>query len=140
MKSLLFRNSAPLGFAGDFGLLALRLFTGLSMAFAHGLGKLPPAEGFVAAVGGLGFPMPELFAWGAGLAEFLGGVLIALGLLTGPSALFLGFTMLVAAVGVHGADPFNVQELSLFYLSVCFFFMLYGGGRFSLDAIINKSR
>ncbi|HLT22752.1 MAG TPA: DoxX family protein [Bacteriovoracaceae bacterium] len=140
MKSLLFRNSVSLGFAGDFGFLALRLFAGLAMAFAHGLGKIPPAPGFIQAVGGLGFPLPELFAWGAGLSEFLGGILIALGLLTGPSALFLGFTMLVAAVGAHGADPFSAKELSFFYLSVYFFFMLYGGGRFSLDAIINRAR
>lgn len=140
MKALLFRNSVSLGLAGDFGFLVLRLFAGLVMAFAHGLGKLPPKAGFVGAVSGLGFPAPELFAWAAGLSEFVGGILIALGLLTGPSALFLGFTMLVAAFGAHGSDPFNIQELSLFYLSVYFFFVLYGGGRFSLDAIINRSR
>lgn len=140
MKALLFRNSVSLGLAGDLGFLVLRLFAGLVMAFAHGLGKIPPAPGFIGAVSGLGFPMPELFAWAAGLSEFLGGILIALGLLTGPSALFLGFTMLVAAFGAHGADAFNVKELSLFYLTVYFFFVLYGGGRFSLDAIINRSR
>lgn len=140
MKSLLFKGSASLGLTADFGLLVLRLFAGLVMAFAHGLGKLPPPQPFIDGVAALGFPMPEFFAWSAGLAEFLGGILLALGLLTSPAALFLAFTMLVAAFGAHGADAFNVQELSLFYLVVYFFFATYGAGRFSLDAIISKAK
>src|SRR5690606_10542741 len=132
MKALLFRNSVSLGLAGDLGFLVLRLFAGLVMAFAHGLGKIPPAPGFIGAVSGLGFPMPELFAWAAGLSEFLGGILIALGLLTGSSALFLGFTMLVAAFGAHGTNTFNIKKLSLFYLTVYFFFILYNNNKFSL--------
>lgn len=138
MKSLLCRSSVSVGLFGDTGVLIFRLFIGLTMAFAHGLGKLPPNAQFVGGVSSMGFPMPELFAWAAGLSEFLGGIFIALGLLTSPAAFFLGFTMLVAAFGVHGADPFQVKEMSLLYLAACIFFMTYGGGRFSLDAIINK--
>lgn len=140
MKSLLFKSSASLGLTADLGLLVLRLFAGLVMAFAHGLGKLPPAPPFIAGVEALGFPVPELFAWSAGLAEFLGGILLALGLISSPAALFLAFTMAVAAFGVHGADAFNIRELSMIYLAIYLFFSLYGGGRFSLDAIINKAR
>lgn len=122
----------------DFGLLALRLFAGLAMAFAHGLGKVPPSEGFIGAVEGLGFPLPILFAWGAGLAELVGGLFIALGLFTRHSAFFLGFTMAVAAFGQHGADPFKLKELSLMYLFVCILFVFTGAGKFSLDRIFRK--
>ncbi|MNT49090.1 putative oxidoreductase CatD [compost metagenome] len=122
----------------DAGFLLLRLFIGLSMAFAHGLGKLPPPEQLVQGVQGLGFPIPEFFAWSAGLAEFAGGVLIALGLLTRPAGAFLAFTMLVAVVGVHGADPYNIKELAFLYLTLGIFFVLVGAGRWSLDHVISK--
>lgn len=117
----------------DLGLLIFRLFVGLSMAFAHGLGKLPPAEGFIARVGQMGFPFPSVFAWSASLAEFLGGLLIAVGLYTRVSSLFLGFTMLVAAFGAHAMDPFSKKELSLLYLVACVLLTFQGAGRFSLD-------
>jgi len=117
----------------DLGLLIFRMVIGLSMAFAHGLGKVPPAEGFIAKVGQMGFPLPFVFAWSASLAELLGGLLIAAGLYTRVSSLFLGFTMLVAAFGAHAMDPFSKKELSLLYLAACVLLLLQGAGRFSLD-------
>ena len=114
----------------DLGLLVFRLFVGFSMAFAHGLGKLPPSDGFILKIGQMGFPLPWAFAWSATLAEFFGGVLIAAGLYTRRSALFLGFTMLVAAFGAHGADPFAKKELSLLYLVACVLLFFQGAGRF----------
>ncbi|NRA46785.1 MAG: DoxX family protein [Oligoflexales bacterium] len=62
------------------GLLITRLGVGLMMGFAHGLGKLPPSEGFIKAVGALGFPLPTFFTFAAGLSEFLGAVFVAIGL------------------------------------------------------------
>lgn len=122
----------------DFGLLVLRVFTGLAMAFAHGLKKIPPAEGFINAIAQIGFPLPTFFAWSAGLAEFAGGLLIAAGLFTRHASLFLGFTMAVAAFGAHAADPFSKQELSLLYLAVCVLIVFQGAGRFSLDRMLRK--
>ena len=49
----------------DIGALLLRAFAGLALAFAHGIGKMPPSEGFVGVVAGLGFPAPGAFAWAA---------------------------------------------------------------------------
>jgi putative oxidoreductase len=43
VRSLLFGSSSA-GPTADFGLLLLRVFAGLALAFAHGLGKLPPSE------------------------------------------------------------------------------------------------
>jgi putative oxidoreductase len=122
----------------DLGSLILRLFVGLSMAFAHGLGKIPPNQQLIDGVASMGFPLPEFFAWAAALSEFAGGILIVAGLFTRYAALFLGITMAVAAFKVHGADPFQVKELAFFYLFSCITLLLQGAGRFSLDSLLRK--
>ncbi|WP_413560545.1 DoxX family protein [Bdellovibrio sp. HCB209] len=131
VKGFLFAQNT--GTTGQVGLLVLRLFAGLVMAFAHGMGKFPISDQLIAGVESVGFPMPVVFAYAAALTELVGGVLLALGLLTRPVGLFLAFTMFVAGVFIHGADPFNVKELAFFYMFVYIFFACYGGGRFSLD-------
>lgn len=122
----------------DLGSLIFRLSIGGIMAFAHGLGKLPPAEQFITGVESLGFPAPLFFAWAASLSEFLGGILIITGLYTRYAALFLGFTMAVAAFKAHALDPFNVKEMALLYLTCCVLLFLQGAGKFSLDHILRK--
>lgn len=122
----------------DLGLLLFRLFVGLSMALAHGLGKVPPSEKFLTSVESLGFPLPLVFAWMAGLSELVGGLLIALGLWTRQASVFLGFTMIVAAFGRHAADPFQMKELSLFYMFACLLLLFVGAGKYSFDRIVLK--
>ena len=122
----------------DLGNLLFRLFVGLSMALAHGLGKVPPSDKFIEGVESLGFPLPIVFAWSAGLAELIGGLLIAAGLFTRWSAVFLGITMAVAAFGRHAADPFDVKEMALLYFFACILLATQGGGKYSLDRIIRK--
>ena len=124
--------------AGDVGLLLMRLVFGLTMAFAHGAKKVPPADGFISGVESMGFPIPAFFAWSAGLAEFAGGFLIALGLTSRPAAFFLLQTMLVAVLVRHGADPFKKQELGLLYGTFSLGILLLGSGRFSLDYLIRN--
>ena len=122
---------------GDIGLLCTRLFFGLSMAFAHGVNKIPPSDKWVQKVADLGFFMPEFFAWSAGLSELLGGILIALGLCTRGSSLFLLITMLVAAFIAHDGDPYRKMELGLSYGVVSLMFMTLGAGRYSIDRLIS---
>jgi putative oxidoreductase len=117
----------------------LRVFVGFTMAFAHGLGKVPPPEQMAASLASMGFPAPEFFAWCAGLAEFFGGIFLALGFLTRPSAVFIAVTMAVAAFVVHGADPFQKKELALFYLVTSLYFAIRGAGSWSVDAKVFKS-
>ncbi len=122
----------------DAGLLVLRLMAGLALAFAHGIGKIPPAPGFVELTAGLGFPAPGLFAWAAGLAEFAGGLCLAVGLLTRPAAFFVLFTMGVAFFLQHGADPFSDKEMAFLYGTIALTLLLTGAGRFSLDALLRN--
>ena len=118
---------------GDLGLMAARVYFGLAMAFSHGIKKVPPSDGWIKFVGELGFPMSELFAWSAGLTELLGGLLIALGLLTRVSSGLLISTMIAAVLMGHAGDPFSKQELGLCYLFASLMFLTLGGGRYSLD-------
>lgn len=144
----------------DLALLLLRL-SGLGLALAHGLGKVLALSGgqgdrFVEGVASLGFPLPGLFAWAAALAEFLGGLCVALGLGTRVAAAFAGFAMFVAAfvrhhafqhllvaVGAMRASEETVRswgnpELALLYLLAFATLTLAGGGRFALERVLSR--
>ena len=140
MREVLFGGAGAASPAADFGLLLLRLFAGVALALAHGLGKLPPTERFVAGVEEMGFPAPLLFSWLAGLAEFGGGLLVAAGLLTRPAAFFILVTMLVAAFIRQAGDPFAEIEKALLFGAIALFLLFAGAGRYSLDAMLRKRR
>lgn len=140
LKSLLFGGFETQNRIGDFGLLLLRLFTGLALSFAHGIGKVPPSEQFIQGVGDLGFPIPHVFAWCAAFAEFFGGMLLAIGLFTRPSAFLIAVTMGVAAFVVHAADPFQRKEMALLFLFIALAFLFMGSGRYGIDNLIRKSK
>ena len=124
----------------DLGLLFLRVFSGLALALAHGRGKFPPSQRFVENTEKMGFPLPEVFAWAAAGAELIGGVLLAIGLLTRPSATLIVATMATAAYLGHAGDPFGAKEKALLFGVVALLFLFSGAGRFSLDAFIGGSK
>ena len=127
--------------------LALRIPVGL-LFMAHGAQKL---FGWFGGYGleatgqwmeSIGLAPGYLMAMMAGSAEFFGGLFIILGLLTRPSALVLGFTMLVAIVTTHLENGLfmsnNGYEFGLSLAAISFALMLQGGGRLSIDNLINK--
>ena len=138
MRDVLFGSVKMSSLVGDLGLLVLRVFAGMSLALAHGLGKVPPSEGFVKATAEMGFPLPLAFAWAAALSEVVGGILLALGLATRPASFFIACTMATAAFVRHAADPFRQKELALLFLATAFLFLCAGAGRFALDRLIKK--
>ena len=122
------------------GLLLLRVMGGAGIAM-HGYQKLfgGNIDQFAKmAVEPLGFPVPLVFAYMAGLAEFLGGIFIAVGLLTRLASIPLLFTMCVAVFMVHvkNGDPVARMEPALVYLTVAATLLLTGPGAISLDRII----
>src|SRR5687767_9503809 len=126
LKRILFGGESGLSPQANIGLTLLRIFTGVSLMMAHGIGKLPPSESLVRRGGEFGFPVPIAFAWAASFSEFIGGAFLALGFLTRVSSFFICCTMLTALIGVHRADPFQKQELAFFYFFSSFAFLWMG--------------
>jgi putative oxidoreductase len=135
---------------GDIGLLLARVSLGAMMAIGHGYGKVwhdgtfGPPQMMIDGVAQMGLPMPTLMAWLAAAAEFLGAILLALGLLTRPAALMLVINMSVAAFVAHGGDPWfmgggRAKEPALLYLIPFALFLFTGAGRFSIDALLRRS-
>lgn len=83
------------------GLLVLRTVVGLTLA-AHGAQKLlgwfggPGIKGFAGMLGQLNIRPTALWAWVAALAELVGGLALAVGLLTPLAATAIAGSMLVA--------------------------------------------
>jgi len=79
----------------------------------------------------------------AGSAAFFGGVALILGLLTRPAAMINAMTMLVALFWVHWGNGFFLDthgiEYALALLSVNVALIFIGGGRYSLDALIETN-
>ena len=147
IKTLLFGGSGACNALGDLALAIVRVSIGLLLAFGHGKSKLfhdgpfGPPEQLIKGTAALGFPAPTFFAWCAALAEFVGAILLALGLFTRPVAAILVFNMAVAAFGVHLHDPIVAQggrskEMALLYFLPFFLFMFTGAGHFSADGMI----
>lgn len=138
LKQILFGGESGLSPQANAGLALLRIFAGVSLMMAHGLGKIPPSEQFVARTADFGFPIPTLFAWAAALSETLGGALLAIGLFTRISSFFIICTMLTALIGVHWADPYGRKELPLLYMFVALAFLIKGSGDWSIDGILGS--
>jgi putative oxidoreductase len=118
-----------------YALSILRLIAGF-LFLQHGSQKL------------FGFPMPppggkppvaSLYGV-AGLLEFIGGILIMVGLLTRPVAFLLSGQMAVAYFRVHAPKGFwpikNQGETAVFYCFLFLYFVFAGPGPWSLDALI----
>jgi putative oxidoreductase len=91
--------------------------------------------------GGTPAPLkPMLVA--AGWIEVVGGLMIAIGLLTRLAAFLCSGTMAVAYFLVHAPHSFfpivNKGELAVFYCWLFLFVVFYGPGRWSVDTLISR--
>lgn len=122
--------------AAQFAPVLLRVITGV-VGVMHGWPKLKNLSPFIERVGQLGFPAPAAFATAAALSEFLGGILLIVGLFTRYAALAFGIVLAVAVFKVHWANGFLLQnkgyEYALTLLVACASILLTGAGPVSLD-------
>ena len=128
------------------GLLILRLVIGLSMA-AHASQKLfgwfggMGFEKFVALFNTLGYRPGVVWVTLVALTEFVGGILLVLGLFTRFAALALVIFMIVAVHFTSGKGFFWTAgglEYSLLILFVGLVFLIRGGGDYSLDRKLGR--
>jgi len=140
-------------FMGSLGLLVLRIGFGGYM-LSHGWGKLKMLlEGDTAGFAdplGLGETLSLL---GAVTGEFVGALLVLIGLCTRFAAIPTFFTMLVAGMVVHKADPWTMghaaklfmegatkfpasKEPALLFACAFLALALMGAGKYSFDGMI----
>jgi putative oxidoreductase len=129
----------------DFGLMLLRVTVGLTMS-AHGAQKLfgwfngPGIEGTARGMEALGFHPGKRHATIAGLTEFGGGLMLALGLVTPLGAALVASVMLVAALSAHVKQGFFMTaggyEYTLVLGVAAVTLAFVGPGAFSVDALV----
>ena len=129
----------------NIGLLIIRLVIGL-LFVGHGAQKLFGWFGGyrLKGTGGwfesIGMKPGITLALIAGLAEFVGGILFALGLLTPVAGILIAGTMAMAIIKVHAANGLwntsNGYEFNLTLLAVAIGVALIGPGKYALDAFL----
>lgn len=137
--------------------LFLRLAIGFGF-MAHGWAKLSRGpEAFAKLLTVLHVPAPHLMAWISTMVELLGGCTLFTGTLVSLTAVPLICTMLVAMFTIHihygysavktiGLSPQGPlfgppgYEINLLYVAGLISLILTGAGRFSIDALIAKSK
>jgi putative oxidoreductase len=131
------------GFLGKFSgpiYAAMRIVVGLMFA-QHGAQKLFGWLGGMGQDGGsAAFPSLMFFA---GLVEFFGGVLVALGFRTSIAAFISSGQMAVAYFMAHASQALlpiqNRGELAVLYCFVFLYIASHGPGRLSVDSMFEKS-
>lgn len=92
----------------------------------------------------MGYPLPYLNAYLAGITEVTGVVLLLLGLGTRLISLPLIVVMLVAIFTVHIGNGFeagnNGFEIPLYYILMLLTLIVFGAGKFSVDQLLTKKK
>lgn len=122
-------------------LIALRLVVGAIM-IAHGYGKVfhGGLAQHVHRVESLG--LPGWLAYPSAFTEFLGGILLILGVLTRFVSSLVLIDMLVAIWKVHWKNGMFAKggyEFPLTLATIAFALILFGAGPIALDAVWGKS-
>lgn len=127
----------------DIVLLLIRLWLGLMMIKSGNcvidiLGTQEERDFFENWFGQeLHFPFPVFMAILAKGSEFIGGILLLLGVFPRIAAAFIAFTMLVATLSANLSENFNID--GGFTISYCLFalvILVWGGGAFGLNRFL----
>lgn len=150
--------------AEDAPLLFLRLILAYTF-IGPAVMKLSNIEGTAAYFSSIGIPLPLLNAYMAAGTEFIGAILLVLGLLTRFISIPLLGVMIVAVLTVHGQNGFNVimpgdssywvdpyingeavkgtvvvlqngYEMVMYYIAMLLILVTKGAGRLSIDFLI----
>jgi len=131
LKSFLFANKPY-----DLGLTIVRIFLGITI-IPYGL-EMFQAEamsGYTSWLTDKSVPLPGFMAYVGKVAELVGGLCLLFGLFTRLSAVFLMITMAVITFVMSGGSTTDYTFMLLVLFAV---YLFAGGGKYSLDALINK--
>ena len=141
MKALYFRITDKLTALKDIPLLLIRLV--LAYGFYNpAMMKMNDIPAIIEWFKGSEMPMPVLSAYLVTYTEFLGFILLALGLATRFISIPLIITMVVAIKTAHWENGFNASdngyEIPLYYLIMLILLLFTGPGRISGDYLIER--
>ena len=126
----------------------VRLALGI-VFIAHGSQKVLGAYGGpgLKAITSMPAPLGLRPAWlwmgAAAFSEFVGGILVLLGLLTRVGAFLIACVMLVAVVGVHWPNFFSNKggyEYAFALFAMALALLIAGGGQASIDKLLMSNR
>ncbi len=118
----------------------LRIFAGL-LFLEHGLQKLISFP--TGLPNGMHAP-PGSLLWFAGIIETVGGILVALGLLTRPAAFIMSGEMAIGYFMIHAPHSFfpamNGGDAAILFCFIFLYLAAAGGGEWSVDAMRGRGR
>jgi putative oxidoreductase len=133
----------------DLALFVMRIVLGV-IFMIHGGQKLfgwmsgPKIAGTVGMMNNLKVAHPVPLAWMAALSEFVGGLLVLLGLFTPLGAVLTISVMVTAIATVHAKNGIlNTKggyEFNLSLITLAVAILLMGAGAFSLDSLLGIAR
>jgi putative oxidoreductase len=120
------------------GLFLLRLGVGVNMTLLHGVDR-------VRNYSQLANSIPDPLGMGRRhslmlvvAAEFVGGILVTLGLAGRLAALLLAFSLSLTLFSGEAGLPWRQREATVLYLTASLAILLLGCGRWALDAVVWK--
>ena len=139
MKKLLFSNVYLSSFKANIGIAILRIYTGVSMAFGHGINKIPPSGKFAENVASMGFPCSKLFLMGSGHIRIWWRTTYCLRP-HDPTSIFFSWCNYVRR-SIHSprTSPFMQKEKALLFLFITILLILVGAGKYSIDRMIHRA-
>jgi putative oxidoreductase len=120
------------------GLFLLRLGVGVNMTLLHGVDR-------VRNYSQLANSIPDPLGMGRRhslmlvvAAEFVGGILVTLGLAGRLAALLLAFSLSLTLFSGEAGLPWRQREATVLYLTASLAILMLGCGRWALDAVVWK--
>ncbi|MEO7400569.1 MAG: DoxX family protein [Polaromonas sp.] len=123
----------------DLAFTLLRVAAGAGLAF-HGFPKIMDPMKLVGMVEMLGFAPGPFWAVLLAMAEFIGGILLVVGLLTRPAALATTIVLLVTVYfhWILKAQGYEGAEKSILWAAMTFLVLVRGAGAYSIDRLMKK--
>lgn len=117
----------------------LRIVAGAAL-MVHGWPKIQDPMKLVGMVESLGFVPGPMWAVLLAATEFIGGLLLVLGLLTRPAALAATIVLLVTVYfhWIVQSQGWNGSEKSILWAAMTFLIFVRGAGSFSIDSKLKR--
>ena len=139
IRQLLFGGADIESIPANVGLAILRVFTGLSMALGHGLGKVPPSAGACGRYGKTGVSHTRVFRVGGRLRGVWRRAVAGAWIAHPAQARSLwALRCWSPDLASTRRTPSEGRRMALLYLAIAVMFLLVGSGKYGVDAWVRS--